>query len=100
MINYNKFCTDRYEIVTMEMRETTIQMWKSITEFMLSDKWCARELCSDWIAKWENILFCLQENEYICQPDYNEFAEYAIRRIIEICKTFGCDDLYEKYLVD
>ena len=100
MIRYNIFCTARYSEISMELREVTIQMYRKITVLLLEDNWTSREICSDWIAKWENILYCIQTNDFICNVDYEEFANYALNRIMEICDIFMCPDLYEKYLVN
>lgn len=84
----------------MELREVAISMYVDITEQLLEDTWNARQLCSKWIENWENVLYCIQTNDNITDNEYTNFATFAIRRIIELCDTFNCKDLYQKYLVN
>jgi hypothetical protein len=86
--------------ISIYVREMTISMYKEITAFLMSEQWNARELCGKWISDWEQTLFTIQDNPAISVAQYEEYARYAIRRIMELCDTFDVADLYEKYLVD
>lgn len=100
MIRYNKFCKDGYSTVNLELREVAISMYVDITEVLLEGTWNARQLCSKWIDVWENVLYCIQTNDNIAENEYSDCVTFANRRIIELCNTFNCKDLYQKYLVD
>ena len=83
----------------MELREVTIDMYRDMTNFLLSGEWNAIEFCTRWIDRWEYIAQQMMDNDNISKSDYEDYCIYCLRRIMELCDTFHCSELYS-HLVD
>lgn len=98
MLRYSVFCSGEPLDVSLHLRDVHIEMNEELVQFLISDAWDGREFCTKWITRWENILFCMQENPCLSGKDLLEANIYIRNRIITICATFGCEDLCKKYL--
>lgn len=88
-----------YTVMT-ECREITIEMYKDITNSLLSDIWNNRATVTFWVDRWEKYANMVSHNNNLSHRDFLEVMLYMNKRVDELAKSLQCEDVIDHIITN